>query len=51
MDFQVTVDGTHVEPSVETRATRFGVDVTPVLKRYDIPPTMIASGEGGGERP
>jgi len=48
MDFEVTVDGKQVEPSVEIRATRFGVDVTDVLKRYGVPPTMIASGEGEG---
>ncbi len=48
MDFEVTVDGKKVDPSVEIKATRFGVDVTDVLKRYDIPPTMIASGEGSG---
>ena len=48
MDFEVTVDGKQVEPSVEIRATRFGVDVTDVLKRYDVPPTMIASGEEEG---
>ena len=46
MDFKVTVDGQPVDPSVEIKATRFGVDVTEVLKRYDVPPTMIASGEG-----
>jgi hypothetical protein len=39
MDFQVTVDGKQVEPSVEVKATRFGVDVTDVLKRYNIPLT------------
>ena len=45
MDFQVTVDGKKVEPSVEVRATRFGVDVTDVLKRYDIPLTMAGGDE------
>ena len=40
MDFQVTVDGQRVEPSVEVKATRFGVDVTEVLRRHGIPPTM-----------
>src|SRR3981081_1830652 len=39
MDFQVTAEGKQVEPSVETKATRFGVDVTELLKRYDIPLT------------
>jgi hypothetical protein len=48
MDFQVTVDGKRLDPSVDIRATRFGVDVTDVLKRYAIPPTMIAAaGEAG----
>ena len=48
MDFEVTVDGKRVDPSVDIRATRFGVDVTDVLKRYAIPPTMIAAaGEAG----
>jgi hypothetical protein len=45
MDFQVTVDGKKVEPSVEVRATRFGVDVTDVLKRYNIPLTMAGGDE------
>lgn len=40
MDFQVTVDGQRVDPSVEVKATRFGVDVTQVLKRFGIPLTM-----------
>jgi hypothetical protein len=43
MDFEVTVDGKKVEPSIDIKATRFGVDVTEVLKRYDIPPTMIGA--------
>ena len=45
MDFQVTVDGKKVEPSVEVKATRFGVDVTDVLKRYNIPLTMAGGDE------
>lgn len=49
MDFQLTVDGKTVQPEVEIKATRFGVDVTEVLKRYDIPPTLIAS-DGGALR-
>jgi hypothetical protein len=48
MDFQVTAEGKQVEPSVEIKATRFGVDVTDILKRYDIPLTMLAPGEGAG---
>ena len=48
MDFEVTVEGKPVEPSVEIKATRFGVDVTEVLKRYDVPLTMLAPGEGAG---
>jgi hypothetical protein len=40
MDFQVTVNGQRVEPSVEVKATRFGVDVTDVLKRHGVPLTM-----------
>jgi hypothetical protein len=48
MDFHVTVEGKPVEPSVEIKATRFGADVTDVLKRYDIPLTMLAPGEGAG---
>ena len=50
MDFQVTAEGKQVEPSVEIKATRFGVDVTDILKRYDIPLTMLAPGEGRGVR-
>lgn len=46
MDFQVTVDGKKVDPSVDIRATRFGVDISEVLKRYGVPSTMIA-GEAG----
>jgi hypothetical protein len=45
MDFRVTVDGKQVEPSVEVKATRFGVDVTDVLKRYNIPLTMAGGDE------
>ena len=48
MDFQVTAEGKQVEPSVEIKATRFGVDVTDILKRYDIPLTMLAPREGAG---
>ncbi len=44
MDFQVAVDGRQVEPSVEIKATRFGIDVTAVLKRYGIPLTMLSGG-------
>lgn len=40
MDFQVVVDGTRITPSVEVKATRFGVDITEVLRRYNIPVTM-----------
>jgi hypothetical protein len=40
VDFQVTVDGRRVEPSVEVKALRFGVDVTDVLRRHGIPPMM-----------
>ena len=43
MSFQLTVDGKTVEPEIEVKATRFGVDVTDVLQRYDIPQTMIAA--------
>ena len=42
VDFQVAVDGQRVVPSVEVKATRAGVDVTDVLKRYGIPLTMQA---------
>ena len=45
MDFEVTVDGRDVRPSVEIRAIRFGVDVTDVLKRHDISPTMVAAND------
>jgi len=48
MAFELTVDGKKLKPSVEIRATRFGVDVTDVLRRYDIPPTMIASSDESG---
>jgi hypothetical protein len=41
MDFHVTADGRQVEPSVEVKATRFGVDVTEILKRHGIPLTML----------
>ena len=45
MDFQVTVEGRRVAPSVEVKATRFGVDVTAVLRRHGIPPTLITAGD------
>jgi hypothetical protein len=45
MDFQVTVDGRRVEPSVELRATRFGVDVTAVLRRHGIPPILSTASD------
>src|SRR5581483_4262703 len=32
IDFQVTADGKRVEPQVEVRATRFGIDVSEILK-------------------
>ena len=41
MGFAVTVDGKSVKPSVEVKATRFGVDVTAVLQRHAIPVTML----------
>lgn len=47
MAFEVSVDGKPVKPSVEAKATRFGVDVTAILQRYAIPITMIAPGEAG----
>ncbi|MFN3658669.1 MAG: DUF4424 family protein [Pseudolabrys sp.] len=48
MDFEVTVDGKRVSPSVEIKATRFGVDVTAVLQRRNIPVTMLpGKGETG----
>ena len=40
VDFQVTVDGRRIEPSVQIKATRFGVDVTEVLTRHGVPLTM-----------
>jgi hypothetical protein len=42
MDFRVTVDGKPVEPSVDIKATRFGVDVTELLRRHEIPLTLVA---------
>ena len=42
IDFQVTADGKRVEPQVEVKATRFGLDVTELLKRHGIPLTMLA---------
>ena len=41
IDFSVTVDGQPVPVSVDARATRFGVDVTDILARHDIPVTLI----------
>jgi len=34
-------DGKPVEPQVEVKATRFGLDVTEILKRHGIPLTML----------
>ncbi len=45
IDFQVTADGKRVEPQVDVRATRFGVDVTAILKKYGIPPTMLGASD------
>lgn len=48
MGFEVVVDGKRVTPSVEVKATRFGVDVTAVLQRHGIPVTMLPGrGEAG----
>jgi hypothetical protein len=49
IDFQVAVDGRGVEPSVEVKALRFGVDVTEVLRRHGIPPTMRTGTQGADE--
>ncbi len=46
MDFQVAADGRRIDPKVEIKATRFGVDVTDILKKYAIPLTMLTKGEG-----
>ena len=51
MDFQVTAEGKQVEPSVEIKATRFGVDVTDMLKRYDTAsPNRASTRLTGGQR-
>ncbi len=39
--FTVAVNGEPVPVSVEARATRFGVDVTDILARHDIPVTLF----------
>ncbi len=44
MGFEVTVDGRPVKPSVEIKASRFGVDVTELLNRHGIPITMLPAG-------
>jgi hypothetical protein len=49
IDFRVSAGAAGVlapiEPSIEIRASRFGVDVTEVLRRHGIPPTMnVADG-------
>jgi hypothetical protein len=45
IDFQVTADGQRVEPSVEIKATRFGLDVSELLKRHGIPLTLLAEND------
>ena len=45
IDFQVTADGNRIEPSVEVKATRFGLDVTDLLKRHEIPVTMLGAND------
>lgn len=45
IDFQVTADGKRVEPQVEVKAIRHGVDVTEVLKRYGIPLTLLGESD------
>lgn len=46
MGFRVSVDGHAIAPKMQIRATRFGIDVTDLLKRYDVPLTMRAPGHG-----
>jgi len=41
VDFKVTVDGRPVAVRTQARATRFGIDVTDVLNRHDIPITLF----------
>ena len=43
IDFRVSVDGQPVSVETQTRATRFGVDVTDVLNRHSIPVTLITT--------
>ncbi|HZP08272.1 DUF4424 family protein [Methyloceanibacter sp.] len=45
IDFQVTADGKRVEPQVEVRATRFGIDVSEILKKHGIPLTMLGAND------
>ena len=41
----VTADGKRIEPQVEVKATRFGLDVSELLKRHEIPLTMLAEND------
>jgi hypothetical protein len=41
INFEVTVDGKTVTPTVQARATSLGVDITPVLLKYHLPLTTI----------
>lgn len=45
IDFTVTADGKPVEPQVEVRATRFGIDVSEILKKHGIPLTMLGAND------
>jgi len=41
IDFEVTVEGKKVTPSVQAKATSLGLDITPVLLKYHLPLTTI----------
>jgi hypothetical protein len=41
--FEVSVNGRRVEPNIELRASRFGVDRTDILKRHGVPVLPFAS--------
>ncbi|MCW2310225.1 DUF4424 domain-containing protein [Rhodobium gokarnense] len=43
VDFKAAVDGEPISFETQVRATRFGVDVTDVLKAYDVPVTGITT--------
>lgn len=48
--FEVSVDGQPIKPSVETRATNNGLDITALLARHGLPLTTITASPEANDR-